>query len=154
MGKILDDFIKQYEEDKKNEDYNLPGAENMEQGSYDEESMEKYKEKLDKMRRADDELIKQYKEFQESFENVSEKELFEKDLTQTDYITAKIRRAYCPNCKTEIISKMPSMFNPYTLEKIARYECPNCGKKYNLEYSYPRFVIVGPDGNEIKCFFE
>ena len=154
MGKILDDFIKQYEEDKKNADYNLPGAENITEASYDEESMEKYKQKLDEIRNADDELIKQYKEFQESFENVSEKELFEKDLTQTDYISVKIRRAYCPNCQTEIISKMPSMFNPYTLEKIARYECPNCHKKYNLEYSYPRFVIVGPDGNEIKCFFE
>ena len=62
-----------------------------------------------------------------------------------------IKHFYCPECGEELISKAPPMFNPYTFERICLHEC-KCGKRYNLDYAYPRFVLINKEGDEINAY--
>ncbi len=149
MGNILESYMKQYEEDKENENYDLPKDCYM-----SDEQKEIYKEKLDALRNSEKEMMDKVKEFNNSFTTLTEKEIDEKNLSQTIDVSFKVKRAYCPNCNNEIVSNMPVVYNPLTFKKIARYECPNCHKRYTLDSSYPRLIAIGADGEEIKCFLE
>lgn len=80
-------------------------------------------------------------------------EKFDGDISHIEEVKVLIKRVYCPNCGKEIISKYPTMFNPFTGEKIGRYDC-ECGFKANLDYAYPRVIFMDKNGEEIKAFNE
>ena len=154
---ILEQYKKQFEIDKQNENYDPPKIDDPNvhtlegKVQFNEKQMEAYKKELDKLRSSDEELIKK---FNNTFIPLKEQDLFDKGKLSNENIQIKLIRAYCPECGEEIICKMPSMFNAFTLEKFAKYECPKCGAKYNLENSYPRLAVFDYSGNEIKCFLE
>ena len=92
------------------------------------------------------------RKFNETYIKISEESLISTDKLAVEDATVKVKRAYCPHCGKEIVSKLPSMWNPYTGEKICRYDC-ECGFKANLEYTYPRLIILDKDGNELDIQF-
>lgn len=164
---IIEMFKKQLQEDKMSENYDLP--EGIDEKQFTEEMKERYKEALDKMR-AESDNANSYsfsfsgekdeipsfedsiKHFNDTYTKVNESDLDTTNNTTLSEVNVMVKHAYCPRCGKEIISSFPVMFNPYTNEKIARYDCA-CGAKMNLEYSYPRLVLVTKDTNEvIKAF--
>lgn len=64
----------------------------------------------------------------------------------------KVRRAFCPNCGTELVSPGPVMFDNWTNEMICPHKCAKCRTEFQLPHRYPRLVIIGEDGQEIKAF--
>lgn len=149
---ILEEYKKQFELDKQNENYELPKTtEGNQPPRLTEEQLEVYKKELDTYRKNDEDLLKA---FQQKFIPLTDKELKEKGKLTPVQVNLKVIKAYCPECGEEIISKMPSLFNAFTLEKHAKYECPKCGAKYDLENAYPRLAVFDMYGNEIKCFLE
>lgn len=149
MSNILEQYRKQLELDKQNQNYDLPQNTEGENVEISEEAMEEYKKTLDRLRNSENDMEVQYKRFHETYKRVSESE-FDEEHLKTEDVTVKVKRAFCPECGTEIKCTMPVLYNPYTLEKIARYDCPECGAKYNLEYTYPRIAYFDKDGNEIS----
>lgn len=86
---------------------------------------------------------------------VTEQELEEKSLTKLENVEEiKVKRAYCPECGEELISKLPPMFNPFTQERQCIHKCNKCEKVYNLDYSYPRLLFLDKNGNEIFAHCE
>lgn len=84
---------------------------------------------------------------------LSEEEMVNQSLiTSQDVTSVIVKHAYCQECGEELISDVPPMINPYTLEHICRVKCNKCGKLYNLEYAYPRLVLLDNNGNEIPAF--
>ena len=77
---------------------------------------------------------------------------YEEDL-KTEYVkvTPMVKRAYCPECGKEIISRGPVMYNPFSFEKTCPHVC-DCGWKGDLEYSYPRVVFVMENGTQIEAY--
>lgn len=77
---------------------------------------------------------------------------YEEDL-KTEYVkvTPMVKRAYCPQCGKEIISRGPVMYNPFTFEKTCPHVC-DCGWRGDLEYSYPRVVFVTENGTQIEAY--
>lgn len=76
----------------------------------------------------------------------------EDDLrTECVKTTPVVKRAYCPKCGKEIVSRGPVMYNPYTYEASSPYIC-ECGWKANLEYSYPRVSFMLEDGTLIEAY--
>jgi len=149
MGSILEDYVKQYEEDKKNENYDLP------EGCYMSDAQKEiYKEKLDALRNSEKEMMDKVKEFNKAFTPLTDKELKEQGKLTPVQVSLKVIKAYCPECGEEIVSQYPSAYDMFTLKKIARSECPKCHKRYNLENAYPRLAAFDMMGNEIKCFLE
>lgn len=154
---ILEEYKKQFEIDKQNENYDPPRIDDPNvhtlegKVQFSKEQMEAYKKELDKLRKSDEEVIKM---FNNVFVPLTEKELLDKGKLSNTNAQFKVIRAYCPECGEEIICKMPSLFNAFTLEKHAKYECPKCGAKYDLENAYPRLAVFDIMGNEIKCFLE
>ena len=138
---ILARYKQQYEQDKLNENYDLPDD------AMPMDDMDAYKKAVDAFRNDDNDMEVQYNKFHQTYEKVSEKDL---KTTITNPIVA-IKRAYCPHCGEEIISNMPVMINPYTLERIGRYDC-KCGARLNLDYSYPRVVYMDENMKEIKVW--
>lgn len=63
---------------------------------------------------------------------------------------AHIKRAYCPYCGEEIVTKNPVMCNPFNFEPKCIYECQKCGTTYGVDGSYPRLTISDPKNNEVK----
>ena len=61
-----------------------------------------------------------------------------------------IKRAYCPYCGEEIITKNPTMYNPFNFEPICIYKCTKCKHEYRIDGSYPRFYILDPNNNSVK----
>ena len=86
-----------------------------------------------------------YRKFHDTYKKIKESDLVTKD----EAVKVVVRKAYCPNCGKEIVSKFPIMINPYTNERIGRYDCV-CGEMINIEYSYPRTVYLDDSGNEIN----
>lgn len=85
----------------------------------------------------------------QQFVKMTEKELVENDLVKDEEVRKiNIRRAYCKKCGAEIVCKVPSMFNPFTLEKQANYKC-DCGEMYSLDHAYPRIVFLDENGDEM-----
>ena len=158
MGSILDNYKRQLEEDRANEtnefdmptfDEELNGLDKSIIQNVDADAVAK---KVKELRESSDDMENLYKQFNQEYPRIKENEMDENGLTKMDEnIKMMVKRAYCPNCKREIVSKVPLLFNPYTMEKIAKYECA-CGAKFNFEHSYPRIIYVDSDGNEIKAF--
>lgn len=154
MGSILDNYRKQVELDKMNENYDLPNISDdsveIDLSVLPDTYADEYRKKLDELRNDENDMMNQYNRFHEVFTPLKEKELDENKKTKVMDVDIKVKRAFCPNCGKEIISKVPSFYNPYTLEKISRYEC-ECGAKFNMEYSYPRVMFLDKDtGEEIN----
>lgn len=85
----------------------------------------------------------------QQFVKMTEKELVDGDLVKDEEVhKINVRRAYCKKCGAEIVCKVPSMFNPFTLEKQANYKC-DCGELYSLDHAYPRIVFLDGNGDEI-----
>lgn len=88
---------------------------------------------------------------QARLERVTDDELISKGLLKKCPIDdIKVVRAYCPKCGKELISKSPSMFNPFTMEKVCIHEC--CGIKYNLDKAYPHIAYYDENGEEINAY--
>ena len=155
MGSILDNYKKQLEEDRLNEN------ENFEIPSFDDDIADGLSKNVDKeaiakkvkeLREDPNDMENQFKKFMIEYPRITEKELDSNNATVIDNdVKIIVKRAYCPNCHREIISKVPLLFNPYTMEKIAKYDCP-CGAKFNFEHSYPRIIYLNSKGEEIKVF--
>ena len=148
---ILEEYKKQFELDKQNENYELPKTTEGNKPQLTEEQLEVYKKELDTYRKNDDDLLKA---FQQKFIPLTDKELKEKGKLTPVQVNLKVIKAYCPECGEEIVSMYPSAYDMFTLRKIARYECPKCHTKYNLENAYPRLAVFDMYGNEIKCFLD
>lgn len=148
MPSILDRYKQQLAEDRNNEDYNLPQDFD---AIVDSSYRDKYKEELNKQR--NDILGNEQQYNAQLKKNVIV--LHEEDSTdaivkeEVDKIVVK--HFYCPECGEELISNAPPMFNPFTMERICFHEC-KCGKKYNLDYAYPRFILYNKEGEEIKAY--
>jgi rRNA maturation protein Nop10 len=148
MASILDRYKQQVAEDKENENYEFP--ENFD-FNVDESYKEEYKKELERQRGDIFSSQQQYEDqMRKSLVRITEEEgtntIKEEEI---DKITVK--HFYCPECGEELISKAPPMFNPFTMERICLHEC-KCGKRYNLDYAYPRFVLYNKEGNEIKAY--
>lgn len=90
--------------------------------------------------------------FHKEYPYYSDKDLMDEDLiTQSEPLRVVVKRAFCPKCQAQLISKSPTMYNPYTLEKIAKHEC-KCGFKCNLDHAYPRIAYLNCEGEEIIAF--
>ena len=63
---------------------------------------------------------------------------------------AVIKRAYCPYCGEEIVTKNPTMYNPFNYEPVCIYKCPKCEHEYQVDGSYPRLIIKDPKNNDVK----
>lgn len=144
---ILAEYKKQLEIDKQQENYDLP--EGVSENQFTEEMKEAYRKEVDKLRGNADDLEQVYNRFHDTYRKFSDEEVNQR--CKDEEVKTIIRRAFCPECGREIISKLPVMFNPYTGEKIARYDC-ECGAKFNMEHSYPRIVYINNDGVEINAF--
>lgn len=154
MGSILDNYKKQLEEDRLNEDmdFDMPSFNDDVADSFSKNVDPEAVAKRVKELRSDPNDMENMFKFNQEYPRVTEAELEEKDSTKIDDdVKIKIKRAYCPNCGKEIVSKAPLLFNPFTFEKIAKYEC-ECGAKFNFEHSYPRVMYVNSNGEEIKIF--
>lgn len=147
---ILENYLKQVEEDKKNENNDLPNG--IKREDMTDEQYELYQKELNKLRQQSNAEAEAKKRFNETYIKISEESLISTDKLAVEDATIKVKRAYCPHCGKEIVSKLPSMWYPYTGEKICRYDC-ECGFKANLEYTYPRLVILDKDGNELDIQF-
>ena len=157
MDNILERYKKQLEIDRQNENYSMPKSNAnetlVENEGYEGEEMEQYKKVIDEYRKSDTETLDAYKRYHEVFTDMTEKELDANGHTKIEEVKINVKRAFCPKCGEEIISKLPSMFHPFTGQKIVRYDC-GCGARYNLECSYPRLIVTDNEGNEIKCFLD
>jgi hypothetical protein len=155
MGSILDNYKKQLEEDRLNENndfeissFNDDIADNFSK-NIDKEAVAK---KVKELREDPNDMENKFKKFMLEYPRITENELDTKGETTIDEdIKIVIKHAYCPVCHKEIISKVPLLFNPFTFEKIAKYEC-SCGAKFNFEHSYPRIMYINSKGEEIKTF--
>lgn len=140
---ILDRFKEQYKQDKLNENYDLPE----DSAPMTDAEKDEYKKILDAMRNDENDLQIQYQKFHEIYKSVTEAEL------KTDVVNpmVAVKRAYCPECGREIISKYPVMYDGFTGQKIVRYDC-ECGAKFNLEHSYPRVMFLDDNMQEMKVW--
>ena len=150
MG-LLDDYQKMVEEDKQNLNDNAPvdGIE------MTEEEQKQYEKRLNEMR----EEIDKNEDCGINCEKAWNKEIrpldkYKEEDLKTEWsivVTPMIKRAYCPECGKEIISRGPVMYNPFTFEKTCPHKC-ECGWRGDLEYSYPRVVFVTENGEQIEAY--
>lgn len=147
MASILDRYRQQVAEDKANENYEFPEDFNI---NVDENYKEEYKKELERQRGDIFSNQQQYEDqMRKSLVRITEEGTDTIKEEEIDKITVK--HFYCPECGEELISKAPPMFNPFTMERICLHEC-KCGKRYNLDYAYPRFVLYNKEGDEIKAY--
>lgn len=152
MG-FLDDYRKQVEIDKAEQNDDLPQEKSGVDVVRDEEYQDAYKKELKRLRNDPNDIENAYRKFQEEYIRISEEQLDTEYSEQISFIEPSIliKRFMCPKCGKEIISKSPVMYNPFTLEKVAKHEC-ECGFKCNLEYAYPRLMAFDDYGNEIVAY--
>lgn len=149
MESILDKYKKQVAEDRKNENYELPDDIDI---NVDENYKELYKQELDKQRVNIFDNEQQYEaQLKKTLIRISEEDGSE-TIKEEEVDRITVKHFYCPECGEELVSKAPPMFNPFTMERICLHECGKCGKRYNLDYAYPRFVLYNKDGEEIKAY--
>lgn len=148
MESILERYKQQVAEDKANENYDLPEDFNI---NVDENYKEEYKKELDKQRGDIFSNEQQYEaQLKKSLIRLAEEE-GSSSVKEEEIDRVTVKHFYCPECGEELISKAPPMFNPFTMERICLHEC-KCGKRYNLDYAYPRFVLYNKKGEEIKAY--
>lgn len=61
----------------------------------------------------------------------------------------KMRRAFCPNCGEELTAIGPVMYQGMTGAKMCIHRCAKCKTQFNLEFSYPRLVVLDENDNEV-----
>lgn len=148
MASILDRYKQQVAEDKENENYEFP--ENFD-FNVDESYKEEYKKELERQRSDIFSNQQQYEDqMRKSLVRITEEEGTD-TIKEEEIDKITVKHFYCPECGEELISKAPPMFNPFTMERICLHEC-KCGKRYNLDYAYPRFVLYNKEGDEIKAY--
>lgn len=175
MNSILEQYQKQVQDDRVGETYDHENAENNLQMT--DEEYEYYKQTIDDLREQMYENVP--KEMKSRIENKSYPKSLLKDEAQTEYqsneninnhapifseeelnsidehyasftVNSYIKRAYCPYCGEEIITKNPTMYNPFNFEPICIYKCPKCEHGYKINGSYPRFYILDPNNKSVK----
>lgn len=150
MGSILDEYMKQVNLDKGNENNSLP---NCDENSLDKQyssivDMDDYVSRLSAIRNDPNDMANR---FHKEYPQISEQWLEKHDKLLAETVEARVIHAYCPQCGRELVCKHQPLKNPYSGEKIAKHECP-CGFKANLEYAYPRIEYV--DSNNKKVIIE
>lgn len=146
---ILNRYMKQLTEDRKKENNDFSEDFDI---NVDDNYKEQYKEELNKQRNAILDNEKQYNErINKTLTRLHEDEQNADLIKDEEVEHVIVKHFYCPECGEELISKAPPMFNPFTYERICLHEC-KCGKRYNLDYAYPRFALINKDGKEIKAF--
>lgn len=147
MG-ILDQYKMQLAKDRENENNDFPEDSNL-----NESQRSEYEEKLKELRNSECDMEAIYRKAISEMKKMSEAQMEESSMIRVeDDIKVSVKHAYCEECGEELISNVPLMFNPYTLEKMCKHTCSKCGKTYNLEYAYPRLVFTDNKGNEIPAF--
>ncbi len=165
MG-LLDDYQKQLEEDRLNENYDLENANPM-----TDEEYEAYKNEVDSIReqmREQESLkstrvenksypnseigVKQEVQYNEHVYTMDELNVVENELSKIG-LKLSLRTAKCPFCGADIISKAPTMVNPFTFETRTPYTCESCGSNFMTDRAYPQVVVTDENNNEIKVFF-
>lgn len=143
---ILERFKKQVEEDRLNENNELPKDTSLTNPMDKKE----YEKRLEALRNSEIDIENKYKQAMNRLIHLKENELSDSDnIKEIEITKVTVKHAYCPDCGTELVSAGPTMFNPFTMEKQNIHTCKNCEKKYNLEYAYPRFVFYDKDDNEV-----
>lgn len=146
MG-ILDDYKKMFEEDIKNEDYELPENSDI---ALTKEEMEEYRNELEKQRSS---MYSMFRTKQEAMEE----EKKEKDDPVQPFIVEEnmrvtMKKAYCPICQNELKSDFSEVQVALLVEndkKTVKHKCI-CGYCCDLEHSYPIIVYVTEDNNDDK----
>lgn len=150
MG-ILDDYMKQVELDKANEnDEIVPISDDIIPSdvalNFDKEE---YIKELKRLRNDPNDISNKFKN---EYPSLSNDFLNEKGLIKTESINAKIIHVYCPKCGKELIAKNKLYIMPYTGQHIAKHEC-ECGFKANLEDSYPK-IIFGDENKKYEISYK
>ena len=143
---ILERFKKQVEEDRLNENNELPKDTSLTNPMDKKE----YEKRLEALRNSEIDIENQYKQAMNRLIHLKENELSNSDnIKEIEITKITVKHAYCTDCGTELVSVGPTMFNPFTMEKQNIHTYDKCGKKYNLEYAYPRFVFYDENNNEV-----
>lgn len=154
MG-ILDDYFNQASIDKANQNNDYPKGDGEYSfcGSIKEDCKKEFEEKLESLRNDPNDIEVAYRKFQEEYVKITEEDIDKSYSECVEYVTPKVvvKKFKCPECGKDIVSKSPVMYNPFTLEKIAKHEC-ECGFKCNLEYAYPRLMVLDENGDEIIAY--
>lgn len=147
MG-ILDNYKKQLEEDRKNENNDFP------EGSQLKESQRKeYENVLNELRNNSNDIEQVYQRKKAEMRQMDELTMEENKLiTDEEVKKVIVKHAFCEECGEELISNAPPMFNPFTFERICKHTCTKCGKIYNLEFAYPRLAFINNNGEELPAF--
>lgn len=145
---ILDEYMRQVELDKANENDDLAHFDNDEMLSDEMSDFDhnEYVKELKRLRNNPNDIVVN---FRKEYPPLSNECLKEKNLIKTEEITAQVIHVYCPVCGKELIAKNKLYISPYTGEHIAKHEC-ECGFKANLEDSYPKIVFNDNKNYEIS----
>lgn len=152
MGSILDEYLKQVELDKQNENYDIVSTDNDEFMKQFASGFSKneYEKKLDKLRNDPNDIVNK---FHREYPSISDNEMTEKGLLVTEQISAYMVHAYCPKCGKELTCKHKLYQNPYTKQTIAKHEC-SCGFKANFQHAYPRLIYTNKNNHEIEIQYD
>lgn len=149
MG-ILDEYMKQVELDKLNENDEIATSSTDElekQLSYAFDK-EEYQETLQMLRNDPNDMANK---FHKEYPSIKDEYLVSNNLLKSESINARLIHAYCPKCGRELICMHKLFVNSYRKEVIAKHECI-CGFKANLEHSYPRLLYTDANNKEIEIF--
>jgi hypothetical protein len=147
MG-ILDRYREELAKDKESVNNDFP-----KDNSLSEDKRSEYEEKLTELRNNPTDMENAYKRKMSEMRQLEEWEMEGQDLIKEEEVDkVVVRHAYCEDCGEELISKVPPMFNPFTMERVCKHTCSKCGKIYNLEYSYPRLAFYNKDREELPAF--
>lgn len=149
MGDILDKYMASLKK-QQSSDEELPNDFMGEK--YSDEQMEEYKQEVDRLRNDPTDMKNAYEAAMKKIIKFDEKQMEEDNLITKEEVTSiKVLHAYCDNCGSELISQGPPMFNPFTMERTCIHSCAKCGRKFNLEYAYPRIAYYNNE-NELMAY--
>lgn len=149
---VLNDFFKKKDAPKETESIETENGD-IRIITLTEDDKGTFRQKLDELKTDPNDIELAYRKFQDEFVKITEEELDKEYSSNIVYTEPKVlvKRFMCPKCGKEIISKAPVIYNPFNLEKIARHEC-ECGFKCNLDFAYPRLMVLDSDGKEIEAY--
>lgn len=152
MGSILEEYMKQFEADKQNENHEVVSNNDDElvKQFVSDFSKDEYAKKLDELRNDPNDMANK---FHREYPTISDKQMDEQGLLSSEKIDAYLIHAYCPKCGKELRCSHKLYCNPYTRQTIAKHEC-SCGFKANLQYAYPRLVYVDKDNKQIEIQYD
>lgn len=85
-----------------------------------------------------DDIVNNWKKSIDAYPEVDEGELTINDTP----ITPVIRRAYCPDCGEEIVTKGYNQTNAMSGKRMVLYTCPSCHKNMRINNMYPRIEYL------------